>query len=144
MIFFVSIHYQQETKAIGTNQLHRLTHRFCKQVQVSGLLGIWSPFPFLGASPQPPWVGFAEFWVWISLQERRSNAFASFLEKNKTIGTSQRPISRSHVCRGLGVFTSMLFSMLLIAIFSVGYAFISFVAPEHIITFAKARAGTKW
>ncbi|CAN6617628.1 hypothetical protein TRVA0_007S00584 [Trichomonascus vanleenenianus] len=27
---------------------------------------------------------------------------------------------------------------------NVGYAFISFISPEHIITFAKARAGTKW
>lgn len=27
---------------------------------------------------------------------------------------------------------------------NVGYAFVSFISPEHIITFARARAGTKW
>jgi hypothetical protein len=36
---------------------------------------------FLGASPQTPWVGFAEVWAKDDLLRSRTNAFASILEK---------------------------------------------------------------
>jgi hypothetical protein len=42
----------------------------------------------LGASPQTPRVGFAEFWVWKSLLRSRTNAFCFFFWKKKTFISS--------------------------------------------------------
>jgi hypothetical protein len=40
---------------------------------------------FLRASPQTPWVGFAELWVWDSLLRSRTNAFCFFFWKKKRL-----------------------------------------------------------
>jgi hypothetical protein len=40
---------------------------------------------FLGASPQTPWVGFAELWVWNNLLRSRTNAFCFFFWKKKKL-----------------------------------------------------------
>jgi hypothetical protein len=48
------------------------------------------PISFLGASPQTPRVGFAEFWGWNRLLRSRTNAFCFFFWKKKD---TIRPIS---------------------------------------------------
>jgi hypothetical protein len=62
---------------------------------------------FLGASPQTPWVGFAEFWVETVSSAKKNNAFLLFLENEEVLtiygvsgGTPPDPLGRLR--RGLG------------------------------------------